>query len=623
MIQKYWPDDYVQKRRSAKEAIGRIHPGQRVFIGTSCGEPQHLVQELAAQSGNFTDIEVVRLLSLETAPLTLMASEKSSNAFTIRSFYSGSGIPRALSRNRRFFTPINLSAIPRLFMSRQIPVHVALIQVSPPDDFGWMSLGISVDVTLSAALSADLVIAQVNPRMPRVLGRSFIHVDDVDVVVEHEEDLLTVGETVELEAGKMIGRYVAKLIEDGSTFQLGLGATPQATLLAMEDKNDLGVHTEFLTDGLLGLISRGVITNRRKGVNEGKLVASSAIGTTNLYEYLHDNPAIEFHPSDYVNNPVVIASHHKMVSLNVATVMDLTGQVAVDAMPHNHFSGVTGVLDFVRGAALSPGGKSVLMIVSTAREGTVSRIVPTLEDKAVVVPRSDVYYVVSEYGVVNLFGKSLQERAMAMISLAHPDFRDELFFRAKELGLIGKDRTLKESIQAVYPLKYEESVKIDDQTITIRPAKPVDERGLQEHFYNLDKNDILSRFFHKKASFIRDDVASMFQIDYTKEMTIVAMIGELGFGKIIAVGGYVLDGRRNLAEVAFSVTREWKRKGLSRLILHKLAEVAKDNGIEGLMAYTSLHNKPMISLFKTLPYKVKLTAEEDMADLVCRFDDPL
>jgi acyl-CoA hydrolase/GNAT superfamily N-acetyltransferase len=552
-----------------------------------------------------------------------MASEKSTNAFTVRSFYSGSGIPRALSRNRRFFTPINLSANPRRFMSRQIPVHVALIQVSPPDDFGWMSLGISVDVTLSAALSADLVIAQVNPRMPRVLGRSFIHVDDVDVVVEYEEDLLTVGDVVELEAGKMIGRYVAKLIEDGSTFQLGLGATPQATLIAMEEKSDLGVHTEFLTDGLLGLISRGVITNRKKGVNEGKLVASSAIGTNDLYEYLHDNPAIEFHPSDYVNSPVVIASHNRMVSLNVATVMDLTGQAAVDAMPHNHFSGVTGVLDFVRGAAQSPGGKSVLMIVSTARDGTMSRIVPTLEEKAVVVPRSDVYYVVSEFGVVNLFGKSLQERAMAMISLAHPDFRDELFFRAKELGLIGTDRSLKESIQAVYPLKYEETIKIDDQKITIRPAKPVDERRLQEHFYNLDKNDILSRFFHKKTSFIRDDVASMFQIDYAREMTMVATIGELGFGKIVAVGGYVLDERRNLAEVAFSVTKEWKRRGLSKFILFKLAEVAKDSGIGGLVAYTSLNNKPMIGLFKTLPYKVKLSVEDDMVDLVCRFDDPL
>lgn len=623
MTRKYWPDDYVQKRRSVREAISRISAGQRVFIGTSCGEPQHLVKELAAQSGNFTDIEVVRLLSLETAPLTLMANEKSSNAFTVRSFYSGSGIPRALSKNRRFFTPINLSAVPHLFMSRQIPIHVALIQVSPPDDFGWMSLGISVDVTLSAALSADLVIAQVNPRMPRVLGRSFIHVDDVDIVVEHEEDLLTVGDVVELEAGKMIGRYVARLIEDGSTLQLGLGATPQATLVAMEDKNDLGVHTEFLTDGLLDLISRGVITNRKKGVNEGKLVASSAIGTMNLYEYLHDNPAIEFHPSNYVNNPAVIASHNKMVSLNVATVMDLTGQVAVDALPHNHFSGVTGVLDFVRGAAQSVNGKSVLMLVSTARNGTISRIVPTLEEKAVVVPRSDVYYVVSEFGVVNLFGKSLQERAMAMISLAHPDFRDELFFRAKELGLISSQSSLKESIQAVYPLKYEDTIKIDDQKITIRPAKPVDERRLQEHFYNLDKNDILSRFFHKKTSFIRDDVASMFQIDYTKEMTIVATIGEFGFGKIIAVGGYVLDERRNMAEVAFSVSKAWKRKGVSKFILAKLAEVARDNGIAGLVAYTSLNNKPMIGLFKTLPYKVKLTAEDDMVDLMCRFDEPL
>jgi acyl-CoA hydrolase/GNAT superfamily N-acetyltransferase len=623
MTTKYWPDDYLQKRRSAREAISRINAGQRVFIGTSCGEPQHLVKELAAQSGNFTDIEVVRLLSLETAPLTLMANEKSSNAFTIRSFYSGSGIPRALSKNRRFFTPINLSAVPYLFMSRQIPIHVALIQVSPPDDFGWMSLGISVDVTLSAALSADLVIAQVNPRMPRVLGRSFIHMDDVDVVVEYEEDLLTVGDVVELEAGKMIGRYVARLIEDGSTLQLGLGATPQATMLAMEEKNDLGVHTEFLTDGLLDLISRGVITNRKKGVNEGKLVASSAVGTMNLYEYLHDNPAIEFHPSNYVNNPGVIASHNRMVSLNVATVMDLTGQVAVDALPQNHFSGVTGVLDFVRGAAQSTHGKSILVLLSTARNGTMSRIVPTLEEKAVVVPRSDVYYVVSEFGVVNLFGKSLQERAMAMISLAHPDFRDELFFRAKELGLISSESSLKESIQAVYPLKYEDTIKIDDQQITIRPAKPVDERRLQEHFYDLDKNDVLSRFFHKKTSFIRDDVASMFQIDYAKEMTIVATIGDLGFGKIIAVGGYVLDERRNMAEVAFSVSKAWKRKGVSKVILSKLAEVARDSGIEGLVAYTSLNNKPMINLFKTLPYKVKLTAEDDMIDLMCRFDEPL
>jgi acyl-CoA hydrolase/ribosomal protein S18 acetylase RimI-like enzyme len=621
-MENYWPDDYLEKRRTAKDAIGRIKSGQRVFIGSSCGEPQHLVRELANQSGNFTDIEIVRMLSLETVPLTMIASKGSSNAFTVRSFYSGSGIPRALSQNRRFFTPINLSAVPYLFRSRQIPIHVALIQVSPPDDFGWMSLGISVDVSLAAALSADLVVAQVNPRMPRVLGRSFIRVDDVDVVVECEEDLLTVGDAVELESGNMIARYTAKLIEDGSTLQLGLGATPQATLLALSEKNDLGVHTQTLTDGLLTLISRGVITNRRKGVNEGKLVASSAIGTSNLYEYLHDNPAIEFHPSDYVNNPGVIASHHKMVSLNVASVMDLTGQVAVDALPQNLFSGVNGMLDFVRGATLSSGGKSVLMIPSTARGGTISRIVPVLDDQAVVVPRSDVYYVASEFGVVNLFGKSLQERAIAMISLAHPDFRDELFFRARELGLIGTERNLKESIQAIYPLKYEETIKIDDHKVTVRPVKPVDERRLQEHFYNLDVNDILSRFFHKKTSFVRDDVASMHQIDYTKEMTVVAVVGELGFGKVIAVGGYVLDERRRMAEVAFSVSKEYKRKGLSKIILRKLAEVAKDNGIEGLVAYTAMNNQAMIHLFKSLPYKVKAVPDDDMLDLMCRFDEP-
>ncbi len=623
MAVTYWPDDYLTKRCSAEKAIGLIHSGQRIFIGTSCGEPQHLVRALAAQSERFTDIEIVRLLSLETVPLTMIASETSTNSFNIRSFYSGSGIPRTLAQNRRFFTPINLSALPDLFRSRQIPVHVALVQVSPPDDFGWMSLGISVDVTLAAALSADLIVAQVNPKMPRVLGRSFIHVNDVHAIVEHDEDLLTAAYVPDLEANRMIGRHVAKLIEDGATLQLGLGATPQATLLAMAEKNDLGVHTQFLTDGLMELVSRGVITNRKKGVNEGKLVASSAIGSANLYEFLHDNPAIEFHPSDYVNNPTVIASHNKMVSLNVATLMDLTGQVAVDALPHNHFSGVTGMLDFVRGSAQSPKGKSVLMIPSTSRDGKTSRIVPSLGNTPVVVPRSDVYFVVSEFGVVNLYGKSLQERAMAMISLAHPDFRDELFYQAKEMGLVGKERSLKEAIHAIYPLKYEETIRIDDQEILFRPAKPVDERRLQEHFYNLDKNDIISRFFHKKTSFIRDDVAAMYQIDYVKEMTIVAVTGEFGFGKIIAVGGYVLDERNNVAEVAFSVSKPWQRKGLSKIIMRKLAEAARENGIKGLVAYTSIKNKAMISLFKTLPYKVKSVVEEDMVDLSAYFDQPL
>jgi RimJ/RimL family protein N-acetyltransferase len=243
-----------------------------------------------------------------------------------------------------------------------------------------------------------------------------------------------------------------------------------------------------------------------------------------------------------------------------------------------------------------------------------------LENLAVVVPRSDVYYVVSEYGAVNLFGKSIQDRAIAMISLAHPNFRDELFYNAKKLGLIGQERSLKESIHAVYPVKWEESVEIDGKKVTIRPVKPVDERRIQEHFYNLDMNDVISRFFHKKNSFVRDDVASMYQIDYVKEMTVVAVTGEFGFGKIIALGGYVLDPHNNVAEVAFSVNREWQKKGLAKMILKKLANVARENGIAGLAAYTSMNNQSMIHLFKSLSCDVTTSHDDDLVCLHCMFD---
>ena len=617
----FWADDYVEKRRSATEAIGVIKPGRRIFIGTACGEPQHLIRELASQANRFTDLEIVRILSLETTPLTLIASETSQHSFNIRSFYEGSTILGGLAENRRFFTPINLSAVPHLFQSRQIPIHVALIQVTPPDDFGWMSLGISVDITMAAALSADTVIAQVNPRMPRVMGRSFLHVNEVDIIVEHEEELLTIEEYPIPEPARLIAKHLTKLIEDGSTLHLGLGTAANATLQALSDKNDLGVHSWFLTDGIMSLVAKGVITNRKKGLNEGKCVASSAIGTTNLYEFLHDNPSIEFHPADYVNNPRIISAHNKMISIHTATFMDLTGQVVADARPQNHFYGVSGILDFVRGAAQSPQGKSIILLTSRTRDGKTGRIVPMLENTAIVVPRSDVHYVVSEFGIVNLFGKSLQERAMAMISLAHPDSRDELFFNAKKLGLIGAKDTLKQSIHAVYPLKYEEILKMGDYNITIRPAKPVDERRIQEHFYNLDSDDIVSRFFHRKTSFIRDDVATMYQIDYVSEMTLVAVYGEFGFGKVIAIGGYALDPTSNLAEVAFSVSSEWQGKGLSRIILQKLTEAARDNGISGFTAYTSMQNRAMVRLFNSLPYRVHTEFEDGTLAMSCHFDD--
>ncbi|MGD8880433.1 MAG: GNAT family N-acetyltransferase [Desulfobacterales bacterium] len=622
-ISHYWADKYIENRHTAQEAIGRIKPAQRVFIGSSCGEPQHLVRELSEASDCFKDIEINRLMTMETTPLTLIANKTRDQSLNIRSFYLGSAKPKAIARNKRFITPINLSAIPRLFKSRLLPIHVALIQTSPPDDFGWMSLGVSVDITLAAALSADLVIAQVNSRMPRVLGRSFIHVNDVDVFVEYDEPLLTIGETPELEAANDIGRLIAHLIEDGSTIEIGLGSTHQATLLALADKNDLGIHTQYMTNDIMHLFSRGVITNRKKGFNEGKMVASSAIGNEDLYEFLDDNPAIEFHPCDYVNDPSVISRHNKMVSMNVAMTIDLTGQVAADALPYNNFSGITGMFDFIRGAVQSKGGKSILLLPATAQQGKKSRIVPQLDDEAVVVPRGDVHYVVSEYGAVNLFGKSLQERAMAMIGIAHPDFRDELFHAAKRMGLLSPERTLTESIHGVYPIHLEEAIEIDGEQVTIRPAKPVDERRIQEHFYNLDKDDVVARFFHEKNSFVHDEVKGVSLIDYIKDLTMVAVVGEFGFGKVIGIGEYLLDQANNEAEIAFSISRPYQKKGLGKILLNKLAHAARDNGISGLMAYTSPQNRGMIKLFKVLPYKVDSFFDGDMLQLRCRFDQPL
>jgi len=618
----YWADRYIEKQKTGEEAIRLIRPGQRVFIGSSCGEPQHLVRMLSEASGYFTDIEIVRLLSLESTPLTLIANKTQDQILNIRSFYLGSAKPKSLSRNMRFITPMNLSAIPRLFKSRKLPIHVALIQVCPPDDFGWLSLGISVDITMSAAQSADIVIAQVNPRMPRVLGRSFIHVNDVDVFVEFEEPLLTVGKAPELESANNIGRMLARLIDDGSTIQISPGTTPLATMLALSEKNDLGIHSQYLTNDIMNLYAMGVINNRYKGYNDGKMVASCAIGDQNLYEFVNDNPAIEFHPSEYVNDPGVIARHRNMVCLNVATAIDLTGQVAADSLPYNQFSGVTGMMDFIRGAAQAEGGKSILMVSSTDTRGEKSRIVPLLNDMAVVVPRADVHYVATEYGVFNLFGKSFQERALGMISIAHPDFRDELFHEAKKMGLFSAERTLTESIHGVYPVRLEEVRKIDGELVTIRPAKPVDERRIQEHYYNLDKSDVISRFFHEKTSFLRNQVEGISQIDYVKNLSMLAVVGEFGFGKVVAVGEYLIDENKNMAEVAFSVNRDWQGKGLARILILKLGEAARENGISGLIAYTSHDNMAMKNLFKILPYKVKTAFDEDVLVLSCKFSEP-
>jgi acyl-CoA hydrolase/RimJ/RimL family protein N-acetyltransferase len=617
----YWADTYLSKRRTAEDAMRVIRPGQRLFIGSACGQPQELVRALAQAAPRLSGLEIVRLMSTEATPLSTLADATKDFTLNMRTIYIGSANAEVIARQKRFITPMNISDVPDLFTSKKLPIQVALIQVSPPDDFGWMSLGVSVDVTLAAALAAELVIAQVNPEMPRVLGQSFIHVNQVHLMVEHSEPLLSVQPPPASETATRIGQLIARLIEDGSTLQIGLDAASQATIQALADKNDLGVHSQFLTDDIMHLYSTGVINNRRKGFNEGKLVASAAIGSHNLYEFIDNNPAVDFRPSDYVNDPFIIGRHHRMVSMNVARTMDLTGQVEAEASPRTFLAGVSGISDFVRGARRSPGGKSIIMLFSTSEDGRSSNIVPLLTDTNVAVPRADVQYVITEYGAFNMAGKSLQERAVGMISVAHPDFREQLFTRAKEMGLIGPERTLGEAVRGVYPIKLEEVISVDGEEITIRPAKPVDDRRIQEHYYSLDKEDIFSRFRHEKTSFSRSDIEVRSNVDYIKVLTMVAIVGEFGFGRVVAIGECMLIEKINMAEVAFSVNKRYQNKGIGRRILRKLTDAAREQGFFGLMAYTSPNNQSMIRMFKSLPYKVKSAFDGEGVTLTCRFDE--
>jgi acyl-CoA hydrolase/RimJ/RimL family protein N-acetyltransferase len=612
---------YKDKVVSAQQAISSISRGKRVFIGSYCGEPQHLVQALINHTDHFSDVEVVRFLNLEGSLMGLVAEETKGRCYHVRSIYQGSGMIKGLTASRRFLTPMNLYTVPALFRERHIPIHYALIQTAPPDAFGWLNLGVSVDMTLAAARAADVVIVQVNPRMPVIPGYGMIHVDEVDYIVEHEEDLLTVYPTPEIKDADRVARLLSNLVEDGSTLHISPGFTPELILAALGGKSDLGIHSLMILDVMQELAAKGVITNRKKGFNEGKMVASGAIGSDELYRYLNGNPAVEFRPCDYVSNPVMIARHHKMTAINRVTSIDLKGQVAADGIAQNHFADVAGLVDFSRGAAMAQGGKSIVVLQSVSDDGQTSNIVLEQAAGTVAIPAADVTYVVTEYGAVNLFGKNVQERAMAMISVAHPDFRERLFEQARREGLFGQERKLYESQFGVYPAWLEEVLTIAGQKITLRPVKTVDERLIQEHFYEMNEQDVAKRFFGRRHHFYWDEVKDMFIVDYIRNCSIVAYLGEEGYGKIIGIGGYFLEGSGS-GEVAYSVANDWKGKGIAVKLQQKVVDAALANGLTGLDALVLKENFSMLGLFKKLPYQIRTSYEDGILTLKCRFDEP-
>ena len=429
-----WLETYRSRITTAEEAVQQIHSGDRVFLTGNCSVPMRLLDALVHRAKTLQDVELVQVLTIGPAP---QAEPEMQGHLRINTLFISGNVRSAVQEGRADFTPALLSEIPNLFRSGELPLDVALIHVAPPDDHGFCSLGIEAGLVKTPAQTARTVIAEVNQQMPRTLGDSFIHVSKIThaVPVDYPLQELPMGEASEL--GMQIGAHIAELIEDGSTMQMGIGAIPDAVLHFLQEKRDLGVHTELFSDGVMNLVERGVITNERKTLHPGKIVAGFLMGTQRLYKWVDDNPIVELHPTEYVNDPFVIAQNERMVSINSALEVDLTGQVCADSIGPRLYSGVGGQLDFVYGAARSRGGKPIIALPSTAapRGGqTVSRIVPMLTQGAgVVTTRNHVHYVVTELGAANLHGKTIRQRARALIDIAHPDFREALERQAREL----------------------------------------------------------------------------------------------------------------------------------------------------------------------------------------------
>ena len=430
-----WMERYRSRVTTAAKAVEDIRSGDRVWIHPGCNTPARLIEAMVARAPELEDVEVVHILTLGPAPYAEPGMEPH---FRHRALFTGGNVRAAVNEGRADFVPIHLHEVPRLITSGRLPIDVALIHVSPPDEHGFCSYGVGVDATKAAVENARTVIALVNQRMPRALGDSFVHVSKLTHVVEVDEPVIEHPMAPEIsDVAKAIGERIASLIPDGATLQMGIGEIPDAVLLFLEDKKHLGVHTEMFSDGLVDLFEMGVITNEKKTLHRGKIVASFVIGTRKAFDFVDNNPFMEFHPNQYVNDPFVVAQNDAMVAINSAISVDLTGQVCADSIGTSVYSGFGGQLDFIRGAARSKGGVPIIALPSTAKGGKVSRIVDTLlPGSGVVTTRADVHWVVTEYGIADLYGRSLRERARQLIDIAHPDFRTELEAAARARNLV-------------------------------------------------------------------------------------------------------------------------------------------------------------------------------------------
>ena len=617
-IKKSYPAKFV----SETAVFSHIHPGDRIFIGTACGEPQYLVRALInyvnANPKAFFDAEVMHVWTLGLAPY---ADEKFKRNFRHNSFFITDNTREAVNTGLADYSSIFFSQIPSLFYRGMVKVDVALIQTSAPDEHGYVSLGISVDIVKAAVENAKLVIAQVNATMPRIHGDTFIHVNDIDYIVPFDEPLLEFATNVPDDIADRIGNYIARIVLDGDTIQVGYGSIPNAILTHLHTKQHLGVHSELLTPGIVALMQGGVIDNSRKSLDRGKTVAAFCMGNKATYEFLHDNPSIDFRTIDYTNNPLIIASQKNMTAINAALQIDLTGQATAESIGKRFYSGVGGQADFMRGTVLAPGGKTILAVRSTSNDGKYSRIVPCLDEGAgVTLVRGDIHYVVTEYGIVYLHGKNVRERAMDLISIAHPKFQPWLIEEAKKLGFIYRDQAFIPGKKGEYPgnLETHRTTKAGLE-ILLRAVKISDEPLLKDFFYALSDQTIYRRFISARRDMPHERLQEFAVIDYTKEMVILALIPGEEKEEILGVAQYGIDEGTHTGEVGVVVRDDFQGRGVGTELLSYLTYLAKRQGLLGFTAEVLVENRPMMNLFEKMGFDIEKRRSESVYELKMAF----
>jgi acyl-CoA hydrolase/RimJ/RimL family protein N-acetyltransferase len=598
-----------------------LKSGDRIFIGSNAAVPNALIDNLIANSNNLHDIETVHILTLSE---NVWAKAEHKDLFKVNSlFIGGKNIREAIAEGRGDYTPCFISDVPRLFNENILPLDVALIMVSPPDEYGYCSLGVSVDIVSAAVKAAKYVIAQVNPKMPRTNGHSFVHVNQIHAWMHTPQDLPQITPPKIDKRTEQIGQYVAMLIENGATLQIGIGKIPEAVLRYLGNHKDLGIHSEMISDGVIDLMLKGVINNRRKTYHKGKAVVTYCVGSQKLYDFVDGNPHIEFYPSEHVNSPDKIARNDNMVSINSAIEVDLTGQVVADSIGYQFYSGIGGQVDFVRGASLSKGGKAIIALPSTTIDGKTSRIVAHItEGGGVVTSRGHVAFVITEFGIASLQGKSIRERALELIRIAHPKFRDKL------LSDVRKNYWVPE-YQASSPSSVPELGNIEMKRFNfaytnyiLRPLGPADERKLQEFFYSHNKETLIMRYNHHITQMTREKSCNLVSVDQHTDLALCFTVND-NMGEVIqAVARYYYIKSINSGEVAFVIKESLRGRGMATTLLNEMIAIAKIRKLDSLVACVRRDNASMLKVFEKVGF-IRLPSEDfDEVSLTLSLTEP-